>query len=146
MKRARTLASMSANQCPEWPPLSRWATRNGSLSLPRVDRWVWDVAHHVTRDLDMVLDMVDDLRNHLGVTDAAGRALAALEFLRRVVVVTAEMDADGDKTKIVLDFMVPGWMPRDRLPNAEATGPASRPLKGLCCTPVRYTKPAAVAE
>lgn len=137
---------MPANQRPERPRPSGWAARDKPLSLPRVDRWVWDAAHRVTRDVDVVLDVAGELRTHLGAADAAGRALAALEFLRRVVVVTAEMDPDGDRTKIVLDFMVPGWMPLDRLPNAEATGPASRPLRGLCCIPVRYTKPATVAK
>lgn len=63
-----------------------------------------------------------------------------IDFLRRAIVVSAEEDANGNKTIFILDFMVPHNVTLDRIPEVKAIGLPIKPLKGLCCTPVKYTE------
>jgi len=118
---------------------SRWSVGSGEPSLPIVDQWLANTLCLMMEFLDMALNMRDSVSSW-PYKDYFAKHGGLIEFLRRAIVVSAEENADAGKTIFILDFMVPSSVTLDRIPEVNATGLPIKPLKGLCCTPVKYTE------
>ncbi|XP_025198485.1 uncharacterized protein LOC112596878 [Melanaphis sacchari] len=117
----------------------RWSVASGETSLPAVEEWLADVFWLVIKTLDKILHFKDKIFSWTYIDHFAEYG-GLIEFLRRAIVVSAEEDTDGKKTIFILDLMVPLSVTLDRIPEVNAIGLPIKPLKGLCCTPVKYTE------
>lgn len=112
---------------------------SGESSLPVVDQWLEKVVSLMMETLDKAWNIKDNMSSWV-YTDNFAEYGGLLEFLRRAIVISAEEDTDEKKTIFILDFMVPPSVTLDRIPEVKATGLPIKPLKGFCCTPVKYTE------
>ncbi|KAL5237366.1 hypothetical protein ACI65C_004776 [Semiaphis heraclei] len=117
----------------------RWSVASGNSSLPIVDQWLANVSCSMVDNLEKVWNMKAKVSSWT-FTDYFAEHGGLIDFLRRAIVVSAEEDANGNKTIFILDFMVPHNVTLDRIPEVKAIGLPIKPLKGLCCTPVKYTE------
>ena len=118
---------------------SRRSVACGESSLPVVDQWMANIVCLILEYLGMVWNMIRKVSS-LIYTDHFAEHGGLIKFLRRATVVSAEEDTGGNKTRFILDFMVPPSVTLDRIPDVNAVGLPIKPLKGLCCTPVKYTE------
>jgi len=117
----------------------RWSVASGETSLPAVEQWLENVFELLIQTSEKILNLKDKVCSWT-YTDQFTEYGGLIEFLRRAIVVSAEEDTDGKKTIFILDFMVPPSVTLDRIPEVNATGPPIKPLRGLCCIPVKYTE------
>ncbi|KAE9521618.1 hypothetical protein AGLY_017986 [Aphis glycines] len=117
----------------------RWSVASGETSLPAVEQWLENVFGLLIKTSEEILNLKDKVCSWT-YTDQFAEYGGLIEFLRRAIVVSAEEDTDGKKTIFILDFMVPPSVTLDRIPEVNAIGPPIKPLRGLCCIPVKYTE------
>lgn len=117
----------------------RWSVASGETSLPAVEQWLENVFGLLIKSSEEILNLKDKVCSWT-YTDQFAEYGGLIEFLRRAIVVSAEEDTDGKKTIFILDFMVPPSVTLDRIPEVNAIGPPIKPLRGLCCIPVKYTE------
>lgn len=125
------------NQQP-WRSVST-ETDEEETSIPLVDEWIKKAFMSLSHYLDWILDtsiIIYDLALNF-VTDIADKTKVAVDYLRRVMVISTLVK--GDTTTVTIDFMLTrgAVLMKDGVPVIVATGPRRR-IKKLCCTPVRY--------
>jgi len=118
---------------------SRWLVASGEALLPVVDQWLTNVGTLVVETWDKAWNIKKKVGSWT-YTDYFAEHGGLINFLRRAIVVSAQEDTNGKKTVFILDFMVPSSVTLDRIPNVNAIGLPIKPLKGLCCIPVKYTE------
>ncbi|XP_026821619.1 uncharacterized protein LOC113560036 [Rhopalosiphum maidis] len=132
-----TLPSVDFTRVPVGP--LRWSVASGETSLPVVEQWLTNVFWLMIKTLEEILNLKDKVYSW-NYTDHFAEYGGLIKFLRHAIVVSAEEDMDGKKTIFILDFMVPPNVILDRIPEVNATGLPMKPLRGLCCIPVKYTE------
>jgi len=130
-----TLPPVDLTRTPVGP--SQWSVACGESSLPVVDQWLENMVCLLIEILEMVWNMKAKVSSWT-YTEHFAEHGGLIDFLRRAIVVSAEEDLDRNKTIFILDFMVPRSVTLDRIPEVNAIALPIKPLKGLCCTPVKY--------
>lgn len=95
-------------------------------SLLRVDRWLWNAAVRLARNLDVAYKFAERLWSQRAAANAvADWAKAAADLARRAVSVDAAVDAAGDNVEVTANVVLPAdwarYLPA-RIVTAEPAG------------------------